>query len=186
MGLPALVVGTGRGLAWEVLCWRPEVVWLEPWRWWSAGWVHLSVMHLQANLVGVVLVIALGWVARVETRAVLAWALAWPLTHLLLLVQPELGSYGGLSGVLHAGVIIAAVSAWRSAPNPSARWVAGALGVGVLGKVLAERPWASVLTHPAGWDIAVAPGAHASGLCAGAALATALVLVPRRRDPPRA
>lgn len=182
MALPALVVGTGRGLAWDVLCWRPELAWTEPWRWWSAAWVHLSALHLQANLVGVALVVALGWVARVETRAVLAWALAWPLTHLLLQVQPGLTSYGGLSGVLHAGVVIGAASAWRSAPNRWARGVAAALAGGAVWKVLAEQPWAAVLTHPAGWDIAVAPGAHASGLCAGGVLAVALLLAPNRRS----
>lgn len=180
MALPALVVGTGRGLAWDVLCWRPDVAGSEPWRWWSAAWVHLSPLHLQANIAGLALVVCLGWVARVGTRAALAWALSWPLTHLLLLLQPELLRYGGLSGVLHAGVVIGAVAAWRQAPNRSTRLVAWAIGAGVVLKVLLERPWAQALTHPTGWDIAVAPGAHASGLFAGLLLALILTLPWRR------
>ena len=44
----------------------------------------------------------------------------------------------------------------------------------LLVKILGESPWAGPLRHPAGWDIAVAPLAHASGgamgaLCSGIA-----------------
>ena len=53
------------------------------------------------------------------------------------------------------------------------RRVAGATLLIVLLKVLSEAPWAGPLSHPAGWDIAVAPMAHASGLIAGALTATA-------------
>ena len=38
-------------------------------------------------------------------------------------------------------------------------------------KLLIEAPWRAAVTHPVGWDIAVAPLAHASGALAGAALA---------------
>jgi len=47
--------------------------------------------------------------------------------------------------------------------------------------VAGETPWAAeALRHPAGWDIAVAPFAHASGLVAGA-LASALAEALARR-----
>ena len=36
-------------------------------------------------------------------------SVAWPLTHLSLLARPEVMHYGGLSGVLHAGVAVAAL-----------------------------------------------------------------------------
>ena len=44
------------------------------------------------------------------SAAALAWALAWPLTHLALLAEPALLRYGGLSGVLRAGAAVAAVA----------------------------------------------------------------------------
>ena len=68
--------------------------------------MHFSELHLAANLAGCVLVAALGLTARVPTRCVVAWALAWPALHLGLWVQPALTHYGGLSGVLHAGVAV--------------------------------------------------------------------------------
>ena len=46
---------------------------------------------------------------------------------------------------------------------PSFRAVLSGLAL----KVMAETPWGEVLRHPAGWDIAVVPFAHASGLAAG-------------------
>jgi len=127
-----------------------------------------------------VLVAALGFVAGVPRRSALAWFVAWPLTHLALLARPDLTHYAGLSGVLHAGVAVVAVHLIATA-----RGVRRAIGLALLGglalKVASETPWAAeALRHPAGWDIAVAPFAHASGLVAGA-LASALVEALARR-----
>ncbi|MDQ2927527.1 MAG: hypothetical protein M3R22_05085, partial [Pseudomonadota bacterium] len=36
--------------------WQPALAWREPWRAWSAAWVHYSALHLGANLVGCLLV----------------------------------------------------------------------------------------------------------------------------------
>ena len=91
------------------LDWQPALAAREPWRAWSAALVHLSTMHLAANLAGAVLVGALGFVAGVPLRSVSAWLVAWPLTQLTLLARPDLSHYAGLSGVLHAGVAVVAV-----------------------------------------------------------------------------
>jgi rhomboid family GlyGly-CTERM serine protease len=170
LGLGALA---GLGLPPAALDWQPTLASSEPWRAWSAAIVHLSALHLAANLAGVALVAALGFVARVPRRSVLAWFVAWPLTHLALLARPDLIHYAGLSGVLHAGVAVVAVHLIATA-----RGLRRAIGLALLGglalKVAGETPWAAeALRHPAGWDIAVAPFAHASGLVAGA-LASAL------------
>lgn len=176
--LPSLAVGNAAFAA-AVLDWQPSLWRAQPWRWWSAAWVHLSDMHLQANLAGAVLVAALGVAARVPRRAALAWSLAWPLTHLGLLLQPELRHYGGLSGVLHAGVAVVAVSLWQR--HGAARGLAAAIAAVLAFKLLSETAWRDALIHPLGWDIAVAPLAHASGTLAGALLAVALVRQPRMR-----
>lgn len=161
--------------AWD---WQPGLVASEPWRAWSAAFVHWSALHLGANLVGALLVAALGWVARAPRVLALAWLAAWPLTHLALLAQPSLTHYGGLSGVLHAGV--AAVAVFLAARRSG---LARAVGFGLLGglalKLALEAPWAATLRHLPGWDIAIAPFAHASGAIAGALCA--LLAVPRRR-----
>ena len=157
-------------LAWQVersaIDWQPALAWAQPWRAFSAVAVHYSALHLAANLAGAALVAALGLVAKVPARCVWAWGVAWPLTQLGLLIQPALLHYGGLSGVLHAGVAVAAVHLLVRGAT-SQRRIGGAILVGLGIKVLSETPWGAPLRHPEGWDIAVAPLAHASGLLAG-------------------
>ena len=148
------------------LDWRPALAWREPWRAWSAAFVHFSTLHLVANLAGTALVAALGFFARVPWRIVAAWLVAWPLTHLGLLARPDLLDYGGLSGVLHAGV--ACVALHLVIDQRGARRSIGWATLAVLvAKVMSESPWGAALRFPAGWDIAVAPFAHLSGLVAG-------------------
>lgn len=168
----------------EAIDWQPALAVAEPWRVFSASFVHYSGLHLSANLAGALLVGALGHAARVPVSSVAAWLAAWPLTHVGLSLQPELAHYGGLSGVLHAGVAVAAVHlAWRG--EAGRRRIGLLLLAGLLIKVLGETPWAGALRHPAGWDIAVAPLAHASGALAGVACALIAGLL-RRADLPSA
>lgn len=173
--LVAVLMGAGAlGAGWlpdsRLLDWQPARAASQPWRAWTAVFVHYSGLHLAANLAGLVLTAALGVAARVPRRSVLAWALAWPLTQAGLLLQPQLLHYGGLSGVLHAGVAVAAVHLVfiRDARR---RLIGLAILAGLVLKILAEAPWAGPLRHVAGWDIAIAPAAHASGLAAGLACA---------------
>jgi rhomboid family GlyGly-CTERM serine protease len=149
-----------------MLRWQPELAFSQPWRCISAAWVHLSPLHLAANLLGTALLATLGTVAGCGRRAAAAWALAWPLTHLALLLQPSLPSYGGLSGWLHAGVAVAAWQLLRGARGQR-QLIGAALLAGLLAKVLLEAPWLGALRQVAGWDIAIAPLAHASGAAAG-------------------
>ena len=156
-----------------VLDWQPALAMREPWRAFSAAFAHLSTQHLLANLVGAAVVGGFGWVARLPPHAALAWLVAWPLTQLLLLLQPALTSYAGLSGVLHAGVAIA--SAQLAASRRGAeRWLGVAVLAGLVIKLLLEAPWRGAVQAVPGWDIAIAPIAHASGACAGLACWAAL------------
>ena len=166
LALRATTGPAGAALA-QALDWQPTRLATEPWRAVTAAWVHLSPLHLGANLLGTALVAALGVVAGCGRRAALAWALAWPLTQLGLLAQPQLLHYGGLSGVLHAAVVVAALQLVLCDIGPR-RAIGAALLVGVAAKLLLEAPWAGPLRQVAGWDIAIAPLAHASGACAGA------------------
>ena len=136
--------------------WQPALALAQPWRAWTAVAVHYSLQHLLANLAGALLVGALGVVAEVPARFVWAWLVAWPLTQLGLLARPDLAHYGGLSGVLHAGVAVAVVHLLIVGPR-ARRVIAVAILAGLGVKVLLEAPGGRPLTHPAGWDIAVAP-----------------------------
>lgn len=174
----ALVAWSQPSAAWD---WQPGLAWAEPWRWWTAAFVHWSPMHLLANLAGVAVLAGFGGAARLPMRAVLAWAAAWPLTQLSLLLQPALAHYGGLSGVLHAGVGAAATTLLlerRGRP----RWIGAAVLAGLLAKIVLERPWAGPVSHPAGWDIAVAPLAHAAGAAWGVAAAGLASAVASSRE----
>jgi rhomboid family GlyGly-CTERM serine protease len=170
----AAALALGAAVAFAVdpgaLDWQPALAAHEPWRAWSAAWVHFSALHLAANLAGCAVVAALGVVARVPPRIVVAWFVAWPLTQAGLLARPDLLHYGGLSGVLHAGVAAVALHL-IVATRGTRRRIGIAVFAGLLLKVLLETPWGAALRHPAGWDVAVAPFAHASGLVAGATLA---------------
>jgi rhomboid family GlyGly-CTERM serine protease len=166
----AAIAAAGSLLAWwlpaAALDWQPARAGSEPWRWLTAAFVHWSPLHLAANLAGAAVLAAFGWAAALPARAALAWALAWPLTHGALLLQPALAHYGGLSGVLHAGVAVGATVLVLDRTGRTRR-IGAAVAAGLLLKIVFERPWAGPLSHPPGWDIAIAPLAHAGGAAAG-------------------
>lgn len=166
----------GSAEAWN---WQPGLAATQPWRWFSAAWVHLSSAHLGANLAGLAVIGWLGVRARVTGTDALAWAAAWPLTHLALLAQPALQRYAGLSGVLHAGVVVVALRLWRSS-IPREHVLGMAVVAGVAIKLLLEEPWQGALRRTPLWDFAVAPAAHLAGALAGALCA--LVLARRSRE----
>ncbi len=175
----ATVLAAGSLLAWwlpaNLLDWQPAQAWAQPWRAWSAAFVHWSPMHLLANLAGCLVLATLGHAARLPWPWALAWGLAWPLAQWGLLLRPELARFGGLSGVLHAGVAVAAVALLLTARG-RARAIGAAVAVGLLAKILLEQPWGPVLREGGGWDIAVAPLAHATGALAGALTALLVAL----------
>lgn len=161
------------------LDWQPGLATSQPWRWWSGAWVHWSWGHLAANLAGTALIGALGARARADRVDAWAWLAAWPLVQLGLLLQPALLHYGGLSGVLHAGVVIAAVGLWQR-ESGLRRWVGALIVAGVALKVGLEQPWHGPLRQAPGWSIAIAPAAHLSGAVAGLLCAAAAALWRQR------
>ena len=182
----AAILSVGALLAWPLpraaIDWQPALAWTQAWRAFTAAAVHYSGLHLGANLLGAALVAALGVVANVPVRMVWAWGAAWPLTQFGLLLKPELLHYGGLSGVLHAGVAVASLYLVMCGARAQ-RWIGVAILAGACIKVIGETPWGAPLRHGGGWDIAVAPLAHATGLIAGLLCAGVAEIVARRRQP---
>lgn len=159
----------------------------------TAAWVHGSAVHLAANLAGTAVVVALGLALlteprraacaapdrrRLPQRAALAWLLAWPLTHIGLWADPRLPVYGGASGVLHAGVAVLGWAAWQAGTGPRRR-LGLALLAGLAVKTLSEAPWAHAILMRPGWDVPIAPLAHATGAVAGLLCAVALLRANR-------
>lgn len=173
LGVAALLcVAAVAGTAWpaEALDWQPALAGTEPWRAVTAVAVHYSREHLVANLLAVALTAIFGLVAQLPARMAGAWLAAWPLTQLGLLVKPELAHYGGLSGVVHAGVAV--VITWLLLTGTRAqRLVTLAVLTGFAGKLVSEAPWGPALRHAEGWSMATAPIAHTTGAFAGACCA---------------
>jgi rhomboid family GlyGly-CTERM serine protease len=172
-----LVSGVAATAAWD---WQPGRAASEPWRAWTAAFVHWSPRQLSANLLGTAVVAAFGAVAAVRPAQVVAWLVAWPLTQLGLLLRPELAHFGGLSGVLHAGVAVVAVHLLGQ--DGTRRHIGWAVLGGLALKVVLEAPWGPVLRHPPDWDIAVAPLSHASGALVGLLFGLLAARRARRHD----
>ena len=110
----------------NALDWQPALGLREPWRLWTCAWVHWSAAHLLVNVIGAVVVAFVGWRARLPASAAHAWLLAWPVTQVLMAalgtdrLVAAMPHYGGLSGVLHAGVVVLGLSlAWPLARMPA-------------------------------------------------------------------
>jgi len=150
----------------EALDWQPQFALSQPWRLWSAAFVHWSPLHLLANLLGCAAVAAFGIAARLPRDAAWAWLAAWPLTQAGLALQPALLHYGGLSGVLHAGVTVAALHL-ASQGRGRRRVIGWAVLAGLAAKLALESPWQGPTQVVAGWDIPLAPLAHLTGAASG-------------------
>jgi hypothetical protein len=87
-----------------------------------------------------------------------------------------------LSGVLHAGMAVATL--WLVVHARGVRrGVGAAMLLGLVIKLLTERPWAEVLQQASGWDIALAPVGHTTGAVAGFVCAAAALVWHQNRGP---
>lgn len=190
LGLPALLLPTVP-LSLPVPFW-PEAaqVWaLQPglglqqpaWTWWTTAWLHGSEAHLWRNLAGLIVLALMGAIARPGGLATLAWLTAWPLTQLGMLAEPGLGSYVGLSGVLHAGVMVLALRCLQGDRRARDGLPGAVLLAWLAGKLLMENPWAHSLVASDASAINVAPWAHLSGAAAGLLSMVAWRLAVHRR-----
>jgi len=152
------------------------------WRLLTGHLVHLGGSHLAMNLVGLALI----WMLFGRLMSTAAW-LATLLTSALtvslglLIFNPGLMWYVGLSGVLHgmflAGAILSIVSGYR----------AEILLLGFIVAKLAWEQWVGPLpgsAEVAGGDVVV--DAHLYGAIAGVVVAFVIVLWRRRGAPPAA
>lgn len=81
---------------------------VEPWRWWTAHWVHVGWLHYLLNMLALA---ALPFIfPKVQFKNFLVTLLLFsPLLSLgLYLGLPQLDAYAGLSGVLHGIYVYAA------------------------------------------------------------------------------
>ncbi len=94
----------------------------EIWRLWSGHLVHFSVSHLFWDLLATAL--AGAWIERAGFRGGRwLWVIAPPLVSLLMLLgEPTLARYGGLSAMATACVVFACLGELRCADAQRAVW----------------------------------------------------------------
>ncbi|RZL07903.1 MAG: rhomboid family intramembrane serine protease [Rubrivivax sp.] len=131
--------------------------------WWTPAWAHATAQHLSANLWACGLMAVLGLAARLPPRAALAWLMAWPATHVLLMLDPRLAAYLGASGVLHAGAAIVGVWLWRS----GRRGLAGIWLLALCVKVLYDLSLGMPTAIRPGLDTPVSTLSHLAGTLSG-------------------
>lgn len=179
LGIFTIMLGVGGEAARQLLRYDRSAILndLELWRLFSGHFVHLGWPHLLLNLVGCLLV---WFLFRGEFR-LWQWALilvsgALFISAGFLLLDPNLGWYVGLSGLLH-GLFAAGLLSWLRHPCPEALVVS----VLFVGKILWEQIAGPL---PLSGDAAGGPvivAAHLYGALAGGACA-AVMLVAKRSE----
>jgi hypothetical protein len=164
-GVMSMLAWWARADVVDALTWQADGWTLKPWTLWTSSWVHMNTPHLIGNQLALGALTALAWVVRPTRACALAWVLAWPLLQLSLLLWPQIGYAVGLSGVLHAGIAVAAAQLLlgRIAVPQAQRW--GVLLVlGLLIKVLLEEAWFYPVVWNPGSNMSVVQAAHLGGV----------------------
>jgi membrane associated rhomboid family serine protease len=150
---------TAHPLAWEAHHWVSR-----PWTLWTSAWVHTSGGSLAGNLLALTGLAVLGAALGVGRATAGALTLAWPLATLALLLWPEVTSYAGLGGPIHAAAAVLGMHVLRRpALKPFSLLLFGALGL----KLLAERGWAQPVAFDPSWGFNVVFAAHLTGTLSG-------------------
>lgn len=149
----------------------------KPWTLWTSALVHLSPAHLWGNVAALAALALLGHQQRLPAAAAAVWLLAWPLCTLALLAWPEVSSYSGLSGIIHANVSVM----WLFiAIKNRVKWLSFTLFAGMSIKLLHERAWQSGVVASPNWGFDVVVAAHLAGAIVGVTCGLPAVLLASR------
>lgn len=173
-GVMSMLAWWARGDVVNALTWQAEGWTDKPWTLWTSSWVHMNTPHLIGNQVALGALTALAWVVRPTMACAVAWLLAWPLLQLSLWLWPQIGYAVGLSGLLHAGLAVAAAQLLlgRIAVPQAQRWGI-LLALGLLLKLLLEKAWSYPVVWDAGNNMSVVQAAHLGGVFWGGVMGLA-------------
>jgi rhomboid family GlyGly-CTERM serine protease len=111
-----------------------QVLFSEPWRLWTAHWVHLGVWHWVLNAAALALLPEI-FLRSSRQFFVLLWFVLPPLLSLMLwFLLPQLSLYAGLSGVLH-GIYLAMALAAIQDRHVAERRMGWVIALGLCAKV---------------------------------------------------
>ncbi len=172
------VVAPAQNLSLHPLAWSAATWAAHPWTLWTSAWVHTSVGSLTGNLLVMAALGVLGQMLGAGRLAALALLIAWPLGTWALLVWPQVSSYGGLGGPIHAA---AAIIGMHVAGRPELKPLSPLLFAAVGLKLIAERAWHQPVAFDPSWGFNVVYGAHLTGTLAGVVIGAAAGLAQRLR-----
>jgi len=159
---------------------RPAILAGQVWRLWTGHLVHYSASHLLLDLA--VFVAAGGWLEWILPRPARWFYLLAPpaISAALLVAEPALTRYAGLSGVATGVLVLLALVQWRrDAAAPAWFWPAVLALVAV--KVAVEARGPTPLFARFDPDIRVVPLAHLGGIACAVIAYVALRWSGRRR-----
>lgn len=170
---PELQQATRHPLAWDAVGWV-----LRPWTLWTAAWVHDSAGSLAGNLLAVVALAVFGASRGAGRAAAAALLMAWPLGIAALLLWPEVTSYTGLGGPVHA----AAMVLWAQlALGGGQKPLSFILFCGMALKLMIEAAWIHPVAFDPGWGGNIVYAAHLTGAVSGAACGLLCAAIARAR-----
>ena len=139
----------------------------EPWRLFTAHFVHLSLIHAMLNAVALLLLARL-FENRLRRPELCLLLLVAPIliSVVFWIAMPGLAWYRGLSGVLHA-IYFAGCTVWVGTSSGRSRWLPVTALVGGSLKVLLEQPWDDSFPFREWLGAAVVPQAHLIGAVVG-------------------
>lgn len=169
----------------EVLEYRRSIVATEPWRAFTAHWVHINWAHALINALALLIVARLfapDLSLRAQLAALVLGALAIGVA--LPIVWPDVAWYRGLSGALHA-LFFAGATKWLIEARPRTLhglWLPAALFFGGWIKVIGEQPRAGESTYADWLGASVVTQAHLVGALTGMLLGALLAFAQATRQ----
>jgi rhomboid family GlyGly-CTERM serine protease len=160
---------------------RASILHGEIWRLWSGHLVHFSASHLGWNL----LVIGLTgiWIERAGFCGGRWLFLVSPpcISLALLIWDPALERYGGLSGMATASTVFACLSEWRRNPKQTALWCTALalIGIKIGWEFLSGH---SAFAHFDERQVQAVPLSHLAGVGAAIAMRLTWPCLPRPGD----
>ena len=158
---------------------RSEI--LESGQWWrvlTGNLVHLGYPHLLLNMAGLILItLLLAHALTVRQWAVTGFCSMLGVGFGLLIFDPQLSWYVGLSGALYGLLLGGAIAGFRNH-----RLIASLIAAYTIGKIIWEQLYGAVESSEAITGVSVIVNAHMYGMVAGGLAVLALRLMELLRD----
>lgn len=162
--LPSLLVALLPGWPEALVLDRAALASGQWWRLWTGHWVHFSPSHLAWNLA--VMIVAGALLERARPGRLLRFTLlAAPLISAAVLIgEPQLAAYGGLSGLATGVAALLALTELERSPRDPTCWIGLLMLIAVKSgfDAVSHRP---LFGHFAASGIQISPTAHLAGLC---------------------